>query len=106
MSILMEIHNINPADSFGLKNRPDPGKKKTPGRLSLSRNKTRFEDLLEDQLKEIDFAIPFQKAGESLTFTGKRYSSIRKPQNSDPFSFLKDGFSHDNLISLFQHQLI
>jgi len=83
MSIIMKINRISPSNSTGLENRPDPGKKNPSGKAYLSKSSVTFDEYLEAQLKDRDFASHFKRAGQpGILIQKKSSTTIAEPSFS------------------------
>ncbi|GEM_PF-6352316 len=76
MSIIIKIHSINPSGSISLGNRLDPENKKPSGKTYLPKVNVRFDEYLDAQLKDKNFASRFKKAGQSEAIVPEESSTV------------------------------
>ena len=69
MSIIIEIHSLNPSGSIGLENRQYPGNKKLFEKAHLPKENVPFDHYLDRQLNDKGFVSQFKKAGQSGAVT-------------------------------------
>jgi len=75
MGVIMKIRSISPSSSTCPENRTASGKKNLSGKTCLSRGGLTFDECLEAQLKDMDFAWHLYKFGQKGFLIRKKSSA-------------------------------